>query len=206
MILFRFLMVWVIFLYFISATIPSWAQENLSAIAKRIEPSIIVVFAYDKEGQAINQGRGFFVSKNGDVITYRRVLEGADHAEVRTSDGLLYPVRTILAEDREVNLIRIWVEIPSGTVHPLSLSPSLPQLGERVAVIGRSIGSEKSASYGMVSAIQEIPSLGKMIRVTAPLSSIFNACPVVNMKGEVIGIVTYWRVENLISSFRARGS
>jgi hypothetical protein len=195
MILFRFLMLWLIFLYSISATMPSWAQENLSAIAKRIEPSIIVVLAYDKEGRAISQGRGFFVGPSGDVITHRRVLESADHAEVRTSGGLLYPVRTILAEDREVNLIRIWVEIPSGTAHPLPLSPSLPQLGERVAVIGSSAGSEKSVSYGMVSAIQEIPSFGKIIRVTTPLSSSFDACPVVNMKGEVIGIVTHWMVE-----------
>jgi len=195
MISFRFLMLWIIFLYSISATIPSWAQENLSAIAKRIEASVVSVFPYNKEGQTINQGTGFFVSQNGDLITHRGVLEGAAHAEVRTSDGLLYPVRKVFAEDREVNLVRIWVEIPAGTVRPLLLSSSLPRLGERIAVIGNPLGQEKTVSYGMISGIQEILALGKMIRVTAPISSSLNGCPVVNMKGEVTGIVTSWRVE-----------
>jgi hypothetical protein len=195
MISFRPLMLWIIFLYSISATTASWAQENLSAIAKKIEPSVVVVFAYNKEGETINQGRGFFASQNGDLITHRGILEGADHAEVRTSDGMLYPVRKVLAEDREVSLIRIWVEIPPGTVRPLLLSPSFPRLGERIAVIGSPLGQEKTVSYGMVSAIQEIPALGKIIRVTAAISSSLTACPVVNMGGEVIGIVTYWMIE-----------
>jgi tetratricopeptide (TPR) repeat protein len=108
---------------------------------------------------------------------------------------MLYPVKKVLAEDGELNLIRIWVEIPSGTVRPLSLLPSLPQLGERIAVIGSPLGQGKTVSYGMVSAIQEIPALGKMIRVTPPISSSFTACPVVNMKGHLIGIVTYWVIE-----------
>jgi tetratricopeptide (TPR) repeat protein len=195
MIFFRLVMLWIIFLSSILATIPSLAQENLSAIAKRIEPSVVVVLAYNKEGQAINQGRGFFASQNGDLIAHRGILEVADHAEVRTSDGMLYPIRKVLAEDREVNLIRVWVEISSGKAHPLPLSPSLPRLGERIAVIGSPLGQEKTVSYGMVSAIQEIPAFGKMIRVTAPISSILTPCPVVNMNGEVIGIVTYWMVD-----------
>ena len=157
---------WIILLLLLSSTsLP--AQDHLPAFVKRMEPSLVAVFAYDQEGNTINQGRGFFISGNGDVIANRNVLEGADHADVRTSDGMLYPVRLVLAGDREVNLIRIWVEIPSAA-HPLSLSPSLPNLGERVAVIGGRIQSEKLVSYGTVSAVQEIPTLGKIIRLTPP--------------------------------------
>jgi len=194
MISFRFLVVWIIFLCSISAIASSQAQENLSTIARRIEPSVVAVFAYNKEGQTINQGRGFFISGKGDIIANRNVLEGADHADVRTVDGMLYPVRSVPAEDREVNLIRIRAEIPSAA-HPLSLSPSLPNLGDRVAVIGGRILSEKLVSYGTVSGVQEIPSLGKIIRLTAPTSSSFNGSPAVNMKGEVIGVVTSWMIE-----------
>jgi len=170
---------WIIFLLFLSSTSLS-AQDHLSAIIKRMEPSLVAVFAYDQEGNTINQGRGFFISEKGDVIANRNVLKGADHADVRTIDGMLYPVRLVFAEDREVNLIRLWVEIPSAA-HPLSLSPSFPNLGERVAVIGGPLQSEKSVSFGTVSAVQEIPSLGKIIRLTAPTSSGFNVSPVVNM-------------------------
>ena len=184
---------WIIFLLFLSST-SLLAQDRLSAIIRRIEPSIVAVFAYDQRGNTIHQGRGFFISEKGEVITNQDVLKGADHADVKTKDGMLYPVRLVLAEDKEVNLIRIWAEIPSASP-PLSLLPSLPNLGERVAVIGGPLQSEKIVSYGTVSAVQEIPTLGKIIRLTAPLSTGFNACPVVNMKGEGIGVISSWMID-----------
>ncbi len=184
---------WIILLLLLPAT-SLLAQEHLSVTIKRMEPSIVAVFAYDREGNALRQGKGFFISEKGEVIANREVLKGADHADVRTSDGMLYPVRSILAEDREVNLIRIWAEVPS-TVRPLSFSLSLPDLGERVAVMDGQTPSGKLLSYGTVSAVQEIPTLGKIIRLTAPLPTGFNACPVVNVKGEVIGVATSWMVD-----------
>jgi hypothetical protein len=176
------------------------AQENSPVFIKKMEPSIVMVLAYDQEGRTLQQGGGFFVGNDGDIITHRDILEGADHADARTKDGMLYPVRKVLAEDKELNLIKIWAEIPSGAVHPLSITSSLPQLGERVALIVGVSGHEKT-SYGTVSALQEIPAFGKIIRVTAPLSSRFNASPVVNMKGEMIGVVTSWIVEGQRFSF-----
>ncbi len=187
-----FQLCWIFFFIFIINT-PTRAQNQLSTVVKRLDSSIIAVFAYDREGKPINQGRGFFISGKGDVLTNRTALEGADHADVKTMDGMLYPVKWLLAEDREVNLVRIGVEMPSVSI-PLSFSSSLPHLGDRVAVIGGRILPEK-ITYGMVSAVQEIPTLGKIIRLTAPMASGSNLSPVVNMKGEVIGVVTSWKVE-----------
>jgi hypothetical protein len=62
MILFRFLAPGVIFLYFISSTILSRAQENLSAMVKRIEPSTVVALAYDKDLSEANK----YAIKNTD--------------------------------------------------------------------------------------------------------------------------------------------
>ena len=87
-------------------------------------------------GGLLNEGKGFFISKEGDVITNRHLLEGASRVEIKTVDGMLYPVTKVVAEDKEANLIRVSVEIPSRPVHPLPISAFLPQLGERVMVIG----------------------------------------------------------------------
>ncbi len=195
MIVYRFLAPGFIFLFFILSTVLSHAQENWPAVVSQIRPSTVVALAYDKEGRVINKGGGIFVSKNGDVITSRRVLEGADHAEVRTVGGMLYPVKRILAEDKVTNLVRVGAEMPQGQASPPLLNDFSPHLGERIAVIGSLAGSEKLSSYGTVSALQEIPTIGRIVRVTAPLPSSLDGCPVVNMKGEVIGIVTSWRVE-----------
>jgi len=195
MILLRFIVSASVFLCFILSTILCRAQEDWSAIVGQIGPSTITVLGYDKEGRATNMAGGVFVSKNGDVITNRSVLMGADRVEVRTIDGMLYSVKKVLGEDKVANLVRIGVEIPQGKVSPLLLSASAPQLGERIALIDSLARPEKPSSYGTVSALEEIPTIGRIIRVTSPISSSLNGCPVVNMKGEVIGIVTSWRVE-----------
>ena len=189
------LMIGMIFLFCMKGACPSLAQESLPSIAKKIVPSIFDIFAYDKVGNTIHQGKGFFVSKDGGAIINRSVLEGADHADVRTMNGILYPVRKVLTEDKEANLIRVWAEIASSEVHPLSVSASLPQVGERVIVLG------KTLSYGIVSGIQEIPAFGKFIQITARISSDASISPVVNMKGEVIGVVTSQEIEGQIFNF-----
>jgi tetratricopeptide (TPR) repeat protein len=188
-------MIGMIFFFCMRGASASLAQESLPSIVRKIMPSVFDISSYDKVGNNIRQGRGFFVSKDGDAIINRSVLEGADHADVRTIDGMLYPVRKVLAEDKEANLIRVWAEIPSSVVRPLSVSASLPQVGERVIALG------KTLSFGIVSGIQEIPAFGKFIQITARISSDASISPVVNMKGEVIGVATSQKVEEQIFNF-----
>ena len=170
----------------------SSGQETLPAMIKRIEPSIVVIFTYNREGTLLGQGTGFFISKDGDVVTNFHVLQGASRADVKMSDGKIYPVKEVLGEDKIGDLIRISVDVPKSTVHPLSLSTSVPEVGERVVVMGTPLGLEKTVSDGIVSAVRDIPEFGKIIQVTAPISSGSSGSPVINMNGEVIGVVTFF--------------
>ncbi len=79
-------------------------------------------------------------------------------------------------------------------VQPLSISPTLPETGERVIVIGTPLGLEKTVSDGIVSAVRDVAGFGKIIQVTAPISPGSSGSPVVNMKGEVIGVATFFVV------------
>lgn len=182
------------FLFSLFAVSSSFGQENLPAVVKRVEPSVVVILTFDKEGKLLGQGSGFFVSKNGDVITSRHVLQGAKRAEVKTANGKVYAVKRVLAEDAEGDLIRVSADIPGDSVHPLSVSAVLPEVGERIIVIGSPFGLEMTVSDGIVSAIREILEFGKIIQVTAPISPGSSGSPVVNMKGEVIGVATFFIV------------
>jgi len=170
----------------------SFGQENLPAMIKRVEPSIVVILTYNKEGMLLGQGTGFFISKGGDVITNFHVLQGASRAEVRMSDGKIYPVKKVLAEDKIGDLVRVSVGIPEGAVRPLSVSTSPPEVGERVVVIGTPLGLEKTVSDGIVSAVRDIAEFGNIIQVTAPISPGSSGSPVINMNGGVIGVVTFF--------------
>ena len=65
------------FLFLLTAVPPTLGQENLPALVKKIEPSIVVIFTYDREGKILGQASGFFLSKEGDVLTNYHILQNA---------------------------------------------------------------------------------------------------------------------------------
>ena len=171
------------------------STESLPSLIKRIEPSTVIIFTYYNKGEFSKLGSGFFINQNGDIITNYHVLQGASSAEIKTSDGKTYPITYIVAEDEQSDLIRLSVDIPSQYVQPLSLNTSLPEVGERIIVYGSPLGLEKTVSDGIISAIREFPVYGKIIQITAPVSPGSSGSPVLNMKGEVIGVATFQMIE-----------
>ena len=183
----------VLFVFFFLDTL-SFGQENLPAIIKRVQPSIVSILIINREGKVSGQGSGFFVNREGDIITSRHVLEGASRSNVITSDGKELSIKKVVAEDADGDLIQVSVALEGERVQPLSISPTLPETGERVMVIGTPLGLEKTVSDGIVSAVRDVPGFGKIIQVTAPISPGSSGSPVVNMKGEVIGVATFFVV------------
>src|SRR4030042_4900047 len=181
-----------LFLVLILVLFPAFGQENLPVLIKKVEPSIVVILVYNREGKILGQGSGFFINKEGDVITNFHVLQEASRAVVRTKDGKEYPIKRVLAEDREGDLIRVSIDISEEAVKPLPVAAKLPDVGERVIVIGTPLGFDQTVSDGIVSAVREIPGFGKIIQLTAPISPGSSGSPVINMKGEVIGIATFF--------------
>jgi len=169
--------------------------ENLPSIIKRIKPSVVIIFAYNDKGEFLKLGSGFFISQSGDIITNYHVLQGASSAEVKTSNGKTYPITYIIAKDEQNDIIRLSVDIPSQYVYPLSLSTTIPEVGEGIIVYDSPLGLEKTVSDGIISAIREVPGYGKLIQITAPISPGSSGSPILNMNGEVIGIATFQFIE-----------
>jgi len=181
------------------------AQENQPAIIKKVSPSVVSIITYTPDSKPLGQGSGFFINQQGDVITNRHVLEGSGRAEIKTASGKVYPLEEILAEDKEGDIIRFSVKIPAQEAIPLSLSKSIPEVGEKVIVIGSHLGLEKTVSDGIVSAVRDIPAFGKILQITAPISPGSSGSPVVNMKGEVLGVATFQRVKGQNLNFALPG-
>jgi tetratricopeptide (TPR) repeat protein len=168
------------------------AEVSLPRIIKEVEPSSVVVLTYNPEDKLAGQGTGFFINAKGDVITNYHVIQGALRAEVRTSGGEVFPVKRVVADDKAGDLARLSVDTFGAIVRPLRVNTSLPEVGERVVVVGSPLGLEKTVSDGIVSAVREVPHFGKIIQLTAPISQGSSGSPVVNMKGEVVGIISFF--------------
>jgi S1-C subfamily serine protease len=161
---------------------------SISDIVKRIAPSVVSILNYNDRKELVSRGTGFFIGNLGEVITNHHVLKGAAYAEIKTSSGQTYPVNSVISEDAPNDLITVSTGAPSQGAVPLRISTYVPEIGEKVIVIGSPLGLEQTVSDGIVSAFRQMKDLKKVIQITAPISSGSSGSPVVNSQGEVIGI------------------
>jgi len=180
-------LVWLVLLLIVP--IEAKAQDILPELVRRIKPSAVAIETFDSRGEKLSRGSGFFIETDR-IVTNRHVLEGAFRAEVHSSTGAVFPVKGVLAVDAEGDLAVLKIDPPTPAVRPLPLDKTSPQEGESVVVIGNPLGLEGSVTNGIVSAVRDIPTFGRIIQITAAISSGSSGSPVVNMQGQVIGIAT----------------
>ena len=177
---------WLLLLLLIPAPLRA-SQDLLPDLVRRIKPSAVAIETFDSRGEKLSRGSGFFVESDR-IVTNRHVIEGAYRAEVHSSTGAVYPVKGVLAVDAEGDIALLKIDVTQ--IRPLPLDKTSPQEGESVVVIGNPLGLEGSVTNGIVSAVRDIPTFGRIIQITAPISSGSSGSPVVNMQGQVIGIAT----------------
>lgn len=169
----------------------SQTAETLPDVVRRVKPSVVSVMTYDAKGEPLISGSGFFVHP-GEVMTNLHVIKGARRVEIHTLEGKgrTYQVPGALAIDEEADLALLKVDMPADRSRVIATTTSLPDDGEQVFVIGNPLRLEGSVSDGIVSAVREVPDLGRIIQTTAPVSHGNSGSPLFNMRGQVIGIVT----------------
>lgn len=169
----------------------STAQDTLPEVIRRVKPAVVSIATYDATGEALMTGSGFFLNQ-GKVVTNLHVIRNAARVEIKTLDGKgrTYPVAGLLAVDEEGDLALLKVEMPPERSRAIDLAPLLPDEGETVFVIGNPLKLEGSISNGIVSALREVPNVGRIIQLTAPISHGNSGSPVFNLRGQVLGVVT----------------
>ncbi len=167
------------------------AQENLPLLIKKIQPAVVTVIGYDTNNKVVRMGSGFFINNHGQVITAGHVIYGVARAEIKTADGARYPLKVMVAEDRAADLMKLVAEGLQDNRSYLPIALSLPEVGERVVVVGSPLGLEQTVSDGMVSGIRQIPGRGEILQISAPVSPGSSGGPVANLHGEVVGVATF---------------
>lgn len=141
-------------------------------------------------------GSGFVYSKDGYIVTNNHVVEDAEKITVKTPSGKKYTAK-IVATDAESDLAVLKIE-PEEELMPAILGDSDKlKVGQFVAAIGSARGLEGSVSFGHISALgrenlRDLQLQGltfqHLIQTDAGINLGNSGGPLVNIKGEVIGV------------------
>ena len=172
-------------------TVSAGADTHLTDLVKKVQPAVVKIVVYDMNNEISGIGSGFFVDNDGHLITNYHVLQGAFSADVIAHDGGKYPIDFVVAQHRRSDLLKVKVNIPEMLIQWLGITDKVPSIAEQVLVVGSPLGLEQSVSEGIVSAIRELPNFGKFFQTTAPISPGSSGSPVVNMEGDVVGVISF---------------
>jgi S1-C subfamily serine protease len=175
---------------------PAKADTGSSDLVKKVQPATVMIYVFDRSGKPICQGSGFFFQYYGHLITNYHVLGKAAIAKAKTPDGREFNIKAILAEDQPDDLIEALADISYGSAPYLIPAGAAPSVGDPVMVIGSPLGVDKVVSLGNVNAVMEVSKLGRCIVHSAHSFPGSSGSPVVNARGEVIGIETAGGVGN----------
>lgn len=165
----------------------SWAAQDISAIVQKSLPGVVVVYAQNNAQDAC-QGSGFFVTKNGDVITNFHVLQGMQTFAIKANDGQIYPAQ-VRAFDQVRDIALLATRVPASKYTVIPFAPQIPPIGTSVFALGSPKGLEKSVSDGLVSQVRKFGDT-QYLQISCPVSPGSSGGPVLNNKGEAVGMAT----------------
>ncbi len=165
--------------------------QAITQIVAKAEKAIFIIYTYDEYGRVKNIGTGFFIDGRGTAVTNHHVLEASSKAIIKLQEGEMYEIDQIQKTDKYKDLTIFSIKNPNKkTFKFLTLSKQIPRKASQILVIGNPNGLESSFSEGNISAIRDGGQEGKIIQISAPISSGSSGSPVMDKKGNVIAVVT----------------
>lgn len=175
------------------------AADPVPQIVKDISPSVVGIIGRSTDttltGGATNRynlahGTGVIVKSNGWIVTNAHVVNGLEGTLVVTSDGKSYSiVDSYIDETSDIALIKINAKSLVPAV--FAKSAQTAQVGEKVIAIGTpiSFSLRNSATVGVVSGLNRgVNAFYRLIQSDTAINPGNSGGPLVNMRGEVIGI------------------
>ncbi|MES0879589.1 Do family serine endopeptidase [Roseibium sp. SCP14] len=137
----------------------------------------------------LSQGSGFFISKDGYVVTNHHVIDRGTEFTVIDQNGDEYDA-TLIGADQRTDLALLKVDAGEDFTY-VDFAKEAPQVGEWTVAIGNPFGLGGSVTAGIVSARGRDIGAGPyddFIQIDAPVNRGNSGGPAFNMKGEVIGV------------------
>ena len=171
---------------------------NVAEVLKIIEPSVVTIIAITEGGT--NPGRatgtGVVITSDGDILTNDHVVDGANKVSVLFVGDTEPTLATVLAVDVGNDLALLHVD-KTGLTPAVFADPSSIDIGDEVVAVGFALDLDggPTVTSGIVSALNRTivsgdGALDGLIQTDTAISSGNSGGPLVNTRGQVIGINT----------------
>jgi len=175
-------------------------EECTQYTLTQLAASSVSIISYDEDGSPKTLGTGFFISKEGDIVTSRIILKDQSRAYIRTIDGNLFQLNNVYYVDKEADIVRASVDIPTGIIAPLFINVSIPRVGEEILIISNQEDFNKQDLIITAAAVRNLPLFGTIIQLSPISPDILfdmiqairiNGSIAINLKGEFIGMTMF---------------
>jgi serine protease Do len=178
-------------------------RVGVPAIVARVLPAVVSITTRQIERDQFNQavptrglGSGFIVDRQGYVLTNHHVVDGAADIKVALTDGRTFRA-VLVGADPFTDLAVLRIDAKNLLALPLGDSTRLAA-GETVVAIGSPLWIEggPTVTTGVVSALGRsmeqpgLPALHNLIQTDAAINPGNSGGPLLNLRGEVVGINT----------------
>lgn len=167
-----------------ASTVNSIVSINCSAVSTNI---------FGQRVESASSGSGFVITQDGYIVTNHHVISGASSVTVTMYDGTEYPA-TVVGSDSDYDVAVL--KIDATGLQPVTLGSSKDvNVGDTVLAIGNPLGELTfSMSQGIVSCCDRAINVDgtpfNMIQVDASINPGNSGGPLMNLYGEVVGIVS----------------
>ena len=174
------------------------AETDLKELARKAKSSVVKLDVLDRFGNPLGSGSGFFVTQDGWIVTNHHVVAGADQVVANLADGTQLPIEGVLASQADDDLAVLRAPQTQAAALPLARSSLDLEIGEEIVVLGGPLGLAGTLSDGIIAAVRQEGDqaltqgstfASSRLQITAAISPGSSGSPVMNLDGEVIGVV-----------------
>jgi putative serine protease PepD len=177
---------------------PSLGTTVVAQVVNKLADSVVTINSQvnDESGQGEASRTGVVLTSDGEILTNAHVVEGATKVSVRFAGETEPRTATVLASDPGNDLALL--KIDATNLKPATFAqPGTIRIGDQVIAIGYALALDggPSVTSGIISALKrtiitESGALNGLIQTDAAISSGNSGGPLVNLRGEVVGINT----------------
>ena len=191
-----------------TVSVPRESAMSVNEIYERAAPGVVQITSTSNGQTSVTPssdpvpqlppalGSGFVVDKAGHIVTNYHVVQGADQIRVSFSNRDTVEAE-LVGTDPSTDLAVLQVDESASALTPLPLGDSAKvEVGDQVVAIGNPFGLDRTATAGIVSALQRFIrapnqfTIDHVIQTDAPINHGNSGGPLLNTRGQVIGVNT----------------